>query len=170
MTPRTGPQVVIGVGNRWRGDDGAGPELARRLRRLDLPPELSVLERDGDPASLLDAFDGADRALVADCVASGSAPGTLHRFEPADGPLPAELFRSSTHLLGLAEAIELARELGRLPRELVVYGIEGESFGPGQGLTPAVSSAVVRLASRISDGLGDGGAGDGRRAPSGAGA
>ena len=34
---------------------------------------------------------------------------------------------SSTHALGLAEAMELARALGRLP-PVIVYGIEGKTF------------------------------------------
>ena len=42
----------------------------------------------------------------------------------------------------LPEAVELARELDRLPRRLVVYGIEGESFEAGEGLSPAVETTV----------------------------
>lgn len=144
--------VVIGVGNAWRRDDAAGLEVARLLRRLD-PPGVSVLELTGEPATLIDSWAGAGRVLVVDSVSSGLRPGSLHAFEAAGGPLPAELFRSSTHVLGVAEAIELARELGRLPDRLVVYGIEGESFGPGEGLTPDVRAEVERLASELNDRL-----------------
>ncbi len=115
---------------------------------------MVVIEQEGEPASLLDAWTGADEALVVDGVSSGSPPGTLHRFEAADGPLPAELFRSSTHALGVADAVELARELGRLPRRLGVYGIEGESFEVGEGLTPTVQAAVEQLVAELYDELG----------------
>ena len=40
--------------------------------------------------------------------------------------------------------MELARELGRLPR-LVVYGIEGESFEAGEGLSDPVEKTVEKL-------------------------
>jgi hydrogenase maturation protease len=136
--------ALIGIGNRLRRDDAAGLEVARRLR-LAHPPGVSILEREGDPASLLEAWSDADEALVVDGVLSGSPPGTLHRFVVGDEPLPAELFRSSTHALGVADAVELARELDRLPDRLVLYGIEGESFEVGEGLTPVVQSAVAAL-------------------------
>ena len=40
--------------------------------------------------------------------------------------------------------MELARELGRLPR-LVVYGIEGETFEAGEGLSDPVEKTVEKL-------------------------
>ena len=77
---------------------------------------------------------------------SSSAPaGALHRFEAGDTPLPSALFRVSTHRLGLAEAIELARTLGRLPPRVVVHGIEGARFDPGLPLSPDVAAAAERL-------------------------
>jgi hydrogenase maturation protease len=66
----------------------------------------------------------------------------VHRLDAAAGPLPTELFAASTHHLGLADAVELARALGRLPERLVVVGIEGRSFDAGEGLSPDVEAAV----------------------------
>jgi hydrogenase maturation protease len=94
---------------------------------------------------LLETWSGADEALVIDGVSSGAEPGTVHRFEVDGEPLSAALFHPTTHERGVAEAVELARELNRLPGRLVVYGIEGESFEAGEGLTPVVDSAVARL-------------------------
>jgi len=144
----TWPLALIGVGNRFRGDDGAGLEVARRLRRAR-PAGVDVIEAAGEPTALLRAWSGAEEALVVDGVDSGARPGTLHRYEAAERPLPAELFRTSTHVLGLAEAVELARELDRLPRRLAVYGIEGESFATGAGLSPAVEVAVGVLVDEL---------------------
>ena len=145
--------ALIGIGNQFRRDDGAGLEVARRLR-LAQPAGVKVLEQEGEPASLLEAWISADEVLVVDGVSSGSPPGTLHRFEVGDQPLPAELFRPSTHALGLAEAVELARELDRLPGRLAVYGIEGESFEPGEGLTPLVQAALEQLVAELFEELG----------------
>jgi len=63
--------------------------------------------------------------------------------------LPRHAFGLSTHGLGLAEAIELARALGALPPRCVVYAIEGASFEAGAPLTPAVSDAVADVALRL---------------------
>ncbi len=105
---------LIGIGNRFRRDDAAGLEVVRRLR-LAHPPGVKLIEEEGEPASLIEAWSSVDEALVIDGIGSGSAPGRLHRFDVTDAPLPAEIFNRSTHSLGLPEAIELARELDRLP-------------------------------------------------------
>ena len=135
---------LIGVGNRLRGDDAAGLEVVRRLR-LAHPPGVVLIEQEGEPASLIEAWNTADEALVVDGISSGSAPGRLHRFDVTHAPLPAEIFNPSTHAMGLPEAVELARELDRLPGRLVVYGIEGESFEAGEGLSDPVQKTVEKL-------------------------
>jgi hydrogenase maturation protease len=125
---------VIGVGNEWRHDDGAGLEVARRLGGLRLW---------GEPIGLVDALDGEAEVAIVDAVSSGVPPGTLHVFEADARPLPVELFgSSSTHALGIADAIEIARSLGRLPARVRVYGIEGARFDYGRGLSPEVEAAV----------------------------
>ena len=138
--------IVIGIGNPWRRDDGAGLAVARLLAGT---PDVVVLEREGEPASLIDAWDGTDALWLVDAVSSGSAPGTVQRIDVAERELPAELFRASTHHLGLAEAVELARALGRLPTRVVFYGIEGGSFGAGEGLSLEVEQAAVEVADAI---------------------
>jgi hydrogenase maturation protease len=135
---------LIGIGNRFRRDDAAGLEVVRRLR-LAHPPGVVLVEEEGEPASLIEAWRTADEALVVDGISSGSQPGRLHRFDVSDAPLPAEIFNPSTHSMGLPEAIELARELDRLPGRLVVYGIEGESFEAGEGLSDSVQRTVEKL-------------------------
>jgi hydrogenase maturation protease len=135
---------LIGIGNRFRGDDAAGLEVVRRLR-LAHPPGVKLIEEEGEPASLIEAWSTADEALVVDGIGSGAAPGKLHRFDVTDAPLPAEVFNASTHALGLPEAVELARELDRLPGRLIVYGIEGESFETGEGLSYPVQKTVEKL-------------------------
>lgn len=144
---------VVGVGNAWRQDDGAGLAVARRLRG-ELPPEVEVLEWEGEPVGLLDVFAEADAVVLVDAVSSGTPAGTVHRLDAGAGPLPARLFRGSTHALGLAEAVELARALGRLPRRLTVYGIEGERFEAGEGLSPPVARAVKSVVAELGTALG----------------
>ena len=142
--------MVIGVGNPWRSDDAAGLEVARRLEALGEP----AIAHEGDGSGLLSHWDGVDAVVVVDAASSGAAPGTVHRFDAAAGPLPARLSSSSTHSLGVAEAVELARALGRLPQALVVYAIAGESFEAGEGLTPAVELAVGRLVEELAPRIG----------------
>jgi hydrogenase maturation protease len=140
--------IVIGVGNAWRRDDAAGLAVARLLRGT-VPAGVEVLEQEGEPAALLDAWDGAGAVWLVDAVSSGAEAGTVHRLDASEDALPATLFRASSHLLGLADAVELARALGRLPARVVVFGIEGGRFEAGEGLTPAVAAAVERVAGAV---------------------
>ena len=135
--------VVIGIGNGYRSDDGAGLAAAELLRAE--APDIEVVANEQEPLRLIDAWDEADLALVVDAVSSGAEPGTIHRFDATDDLPPATVFRGSTHAIGVWDAIALARTLGRLPGRVRVYGIEGETFSAGDHLTPAVAAAVEGL-------------------------
>lgn len=144
--------VVIGVGNEYRRDDGVGLAVADRLRGR-VPAGVDVVGCEQEPSRLIDAWEGAESALVVDAVQSGAAPGTLHRFDAGAGPIPAGVFRSSTHAFGVGDAVELARVLGKLPARIVVYGVEGGEFGAGEGLTGPVEAAVETAALAMLDDL-----------------
>jgi hydrogenase maturation protease len=119
--------LIIGIGNEYRGDDAVGLIVARRLKER-LMDSVTVLEQGGDGASLMEAWRGAETVIVIDAVASGAAPGAIHRFDANTLPIPKNAFRCSTHAFGVAEAIELSRALGEFPRSLGGYGIEGKNF------------------------------------------
>jgi len=140
--------VIVGVGSAWRRDDGAGLAAARRLRAT-LAAERRVIAKEGDVAGLLEDWQGAEAAVVIDATSSGSKPGTIRRFDAHERPLPSALSWSSTHSFGVAEAVELARALGRLPARVVVFGIEGRDFTPGEGLSPDVDAAVDEVVKRV---------------------
>jgi hydrogenase maturation protease len=143
---------VVGVGNEFRSDDGAGLEVASRLGGR-VPAGVTVITCRQEPTRLLDAFEDAAAALVVDACSSGAEPGTLHRFDAVTAPLPDRVFRSSTHAFGVGETIELARALGKLPATVIVYGVEGEEFTAGDRLSPRVESAVERAAASLLDDL-----------------
>jgi hydrogenase maturation protease len=142
------PLRVVCVGNAFRGDDAAGLEVAKLLQGT-LPRCAEVLEHEGEPSALIDSWEGAEALWLVDAVSSGAEGGAVSRLEVGEQPLPAGLFRASTHHLGLADAIELARVLGRLPARTVVYGIEGTRFEAGGGLTPKVAAALPGVAAAV---------------------
>jgi len=140
--------VVIGIGNEYRSDDGVGIVVARRLRERFLS-KITVLEESGEGAALIDSWKGATWVMLVDAVHSGAPPGTIHRFDARAAQIPADFFHYSTHAFSVAEAIELARSLDQLPPHLIVYGIEGENFEAGIGLSRAVEQAVERVVERV---------------------
>jgi hydrogenase maturation protease len=141
-------RVILGIGNIARGDDAAGRLVVRRLKG-SLPDNVEAAELDGEATALLARFEGAEAAFLIDACRSGAPPGTVRRLDVGMTPLPAGLFGLSTHGFGLAEAVELARALARLPPRCVLYAIEGASFETGAPLSPAVAAAVSDVVARL---------------------
>ncbi len=142
--------LIVGAGNAYRKDDGAGLATAARLRG-SVSDDVRLILKEGGLASLLDDWDGADRVVVIDATSSGSRPGTIRRYDAHEHPLPSGFSRSSTHSFGVSEAVELARALGRLPASVVVFGIEGGDFTAGEGLSPDVDAAVDEVVRRVAE-------------------
>lgn len=132
---------IIGIGNLFRGDDAVGLLAARRLReRVD--SSVEVLEAEGDGLALLDLMEGADQVMLIDAVKSGGHPGTTVRLDLSKESRWGKLVPCSTHAIGIAEAIDLARTLGRLPKQVILYGIEIDSLEPGAALSESVRGAL----------------------------
>jgi hydrogenase maturation protease len=142
------PILIIGVGNPYRRDDGAGHVAASRIAELGLA-SVRVLEVSGEGTSLMDFWEDTDCVILIDAVSSGAAPGTIHRLDASEQEIPSDFFHYSTHAFSVAEAVEMARTLGQLPPQVVIYGIEGSDFGAGEGLTERVSRAVEEVVESI---------------------
>jgi len=140
--------VVIGIGNPDRGDDAFGRVVAIHLRGR-LPECVRLIEQDGEATTLLERLGEADAAILIDAAVSGGEPGQIRRFDAAREPLPAAKFGLSTHGFGLAEAVELARILGKLPGRGVVYAVEARSFELGAPLSPELVRAVDEVVARV---------------------
>jgi len=143
-----GGLLVAAIGNRDRGDDGAGPAIARRLRGR-LPAGVGVMEFGGDMIELIDAWANAATVILVDASNPADEAGRIRRLDLAASPMPVDASRCSTHAFGLAETIELARALGQLPPRLIVYLVEGAQFDTGAPLSPPVAEAVERGAETI---------------------
>ncbi|MDW4908618.1 hydrogenase maturation protease [Streptomyces sp. ADMS] len=147
--------AVIGVGNDFRRDDGVGWAVLARLRERaegrPLPPDTVLATCDGDPGRLIGLWEGAHLAVVVDAAhGHPGSPGRVHRLT-LDAGLLEQPSATSSHGLGLGEAVELARALDLLPDRLVVYAVEGAESELGTGLSSVVAAAVDPLAEAVED-------------------
>jgi hydrogenase maturation protease len=133
--------LVIGIGTPDHGDDAAGLLVAERIRAATSPRYVTVTELVGDQLGLLDLWAGAREVHVIDAVRSGGPPGAVYRFDAAQR-LTTHFINRGTHTFSLADVIELARALDRLPARLLGYGIEGVNWDLGAPVSPQVLDAV----------------------------
>ena len=144
------PRLIIGCGNLDRGDDAAGLLAARRLRALGVAAGREVREAPRDPLALLDLWVGAPAVILIDAVViDAGAPGRITTWDVRAAPLPPELQPCSTHAFGVAQTVELARALDRLPPRLILYAIAGRNFALGAQPSPEVLAAVEEVAQTI---------------------
>jgi hydrogenase maturation protease len=152
--------AVIAVGDRSRHDDGIGPAVLARLRERaaerPLPPGTGLTVCDGEPGRLAGLWEGADLAVVV-AAARGQRgrPGRVYRLELDEqdlrSPPDTRTGTADTDPHGLAAAVELARELARLPRHLVAYAVEAGDISRGAGLSAPVAAEVGAVAGLVEE-------------------
>lgn len=135
---------LVGLGSELRGDDAAGFLVARRVRSLTGGRAL-VEEADGDLDGLIQTLLGEGEVIVVDAVGSPGLEGEILTLDP-DQIGRGDL--RSSHGLGLAEAIGIARALGARA-SLHLCGIRGRDFRVGAPVSPEVAYACERLALAI---------------------
>lgn len=129
-----------------RKDDGAGRYIVRQLRsKFDFVSNASFAEAHGEGSSLMEMWQGFDKAVIFDAVRRGSEPGKCYHLQADSDNIPTDFFKYSSHAFSLAEAVELARVLDKLPGSLEIFGVEGEDFSHGEGLSSQVLQACDEL-------------------------
>ncbi len=130
--------VVLGIGQRYAGDDAVGLVVAARLRAAGV--EARTCHDASDLVELAALFD---RVVVVDAVMVDRAPGEVLDLGPDD--LAQSLPSLSSHGLSVIDALGVVRALhGDAAAERVrVVGVS--IVGPpsrGEGLSDAVEAAV----------------------------
>jgi hydrogenase maturation protease len=141
--------LVLCCGHPDRGDDAAGPLVARRLREMPRDKGIDVREQYGDALSLIDAWQDAGDVVLVDAVVTSKRPGTVSVWNALTAPVTGGPRMGSSHGLGLAEAIALSRTIGGLPRRLTLFGIEARRFELGEPPSNAVLRGVERAARKV---------------------
>lgn len=136
---------VIGFGSH-QGDDEAGWIVAERLRdRADLGAHVETL---CDPTRLLEECDDCERLILIDACVSGDTPGNVQRLEWPNAAFLSGVGTSS-HGVTVAEVLQLAERLGRLPRHVVLFVIEGVHFSPAASPNSALLAGLAQLEAMV---------------------
>ncbi|MCX7896771.1 MAG: HyaD/HybD family hydrogenase maturation endopeptidase [Rhodocyclaceae bacterium] len=146
--------LVLGIGNVLMGDDGLGVAAIAALQRdYALPTDVEVLDGGTAGMELLEALEDRDFLLIADAIDAREAPGTLIRLAGEEVPI---FFRRnlSPHGIGFADALAALEWLGRMPKEVVVLGLQPQSIALSTELSPTVKARLPALVTGLVQELG----------------
>ena len=134
--------VVVGIGNPFRGDDGAGWAVidALEAKKIDVP----LYKQRGDITELLDLFAEYSNVFLVD-----ACTGVNLRIDIHEQSIPEDNPQTSTHGMGIAQAIAFAKNLNLLPKKLILYAIAGKNFNIGDPLSPSLDLEINRVAKAI---------------------
>lgn len=147
--------LVAGVGDPFRGDDGFGSEVARRLARRPLPPGVEVVDFSSRGLDLVFALrQGYQAALLIDTARRGEAPGTLTVID-SDSDRDGELAGGREMPLDPAAldavgVVRFARLFGGVPRQVVVVVCEPQEVA----LAKLCSTARPRMSPPVAESVG----------------
>ncbi|RUP05596.1 MAG: hydrogenase maturation protease [Mycobacterium sp.] len=135
--------AVIGLGNRYRRDDGVGIAAARALDELALPG-VEVVTGIVDPLTLLDFWSGARLAVIVDAaVTRVPMAGRIHCCNLDD--VLSSPNRLSSHRIDIGGAYALGHAMGRVPEALQIFAVDVADTGHGLGLSQSVERAIPEV-------------------------
>jgi hydrogenase maturation protease len=137
------PVVVLGLGNPLMADEGIGIHLIERLTKLASQyPGVDFVDVGTASMSVLHLIEGRRKAVFIDCAFMGEEPGAIRRFTPEDVRSTKLLARHSLHETDLLHILDLAKQLGQAPEEVVIFGIQPERITLSRALSAALSGRI----------------------------
>ncbi|MCA9652708.1 MAG: hydrogenase maturation protease [Myxococcales bacterium] len=140
---------VIALGSRTACDDEVALLAAERLAG-PLGPRARVMLAGRPGPGLVDLLEPERPTVVMDVIMAGLPPGRVVRIplhELTDATLAGRPL--SSHGFGPAEALRLARSLGRSLPPGTFVGIEGHHLTPGQGIDPRVEQGIDAMVDAV---------------------
>jgi len=139
--------LVLGLGNILLSDEGVGVKAVEELQnRFDCSDAVEIVDGGTMGLELLPYFEERSHILIVDAVKSGHEPGTITRIEDPPAFLQE---KTSPHQIGLPDVLRIAAITDRLPRNVVLLGIEPKQLSTGLDLSADVALNLNRLVEMV---------------------
>ncbi len=127
--------IVLGLGNPLMADEGVGCYVIDALRKTKPPPLADIREIGTGGMDILHLMRGRRKMIVVDCARMGIQAGEIRRFTPDDVVSVKDMSEFSLHDLDIMGVLDLARLVGEEVPQVVIFGIQPEKVGFGEGLS-----------------------------------
>ncbi|MGD8191406.1 HyaD/HybD family hydrogenase maturation endopeptidase [Brevibacillus ginsengisoli] len=140
---------ILGIGNLLYQDEGLGIHILPLLREcFDGQDDVEVIEGATDGILLLDPVEATDHLIIVDAIHAGVQPGDLITVRDEEIPLYMGV-KMSIHQVGFQEVLAAAKLRERLPRHMLMCGIQPHSLELGLELTDVAQAKLPELVSLI---------------------
>jgi len=142
--------LVLGIGNILWADEGFGVRCVEALNAgWEFPPQVTLMDGGTQGLYLLPYVQEADCLLVFDAVDYGDTPGRLREVIGDQVPRFMGAKKMSLHQTGFQEVLMAAELTNKLPKELVLIGVQPEELEDYGGSLREVVKAQMQPALRI---------------------
>lgn len=144
-----GSSIILGLGNIFLSDDGAGVHTAQNLaQRLPASSGVRVVDAGTLSLTLLGYLEDADSLIIVDAADFGAEPGAVCCLEcnALDGLLADITRKRSVHEVGRGDLLGMARLQDVLPPRRALICIQVRDLGWGLERSPPVRAGVQRAA------------------------
>ncbi|HAW59874.1 MAG TPA: Ni,Fe-hydrogenase maturation factor [Actinobacteria bacterium] len=136
--------VVLGAGNILLRDEGIGVHVIREMEKMDLPPNVELLDGGTLGIDILNLIEGADKLVIVDAVKTEAETGAIFRFRPEDIKTVSKGYKTSLHQIDLFEALKIAKLMDQYP-ESIVIGVQPGKIDWGLELSPELREKIPAI-------------------------
>jgi hydrogenase maturation protease len=137
--------LILGIGNILLKDEGIGVHVVNRLKEMNLPENVEVLDGGTAGLELVDFIENREKLIVIDAVKAGDKPGTIYRLTESNLKIKPKAIMSF-HEIDFLDALYLSEVMKtNKPKETVVIGIEPKDMSDGLELSPEIEERIPKI-------------------------
>jgi len=133
--------LILGIGNLLMKDEGVGVHVVEKLKEMQLPDNVEVLDGGTAGLDLVDFIEGRKKLIVIDAVNAGGKPGTIYRLTEENLDIRPKAI-SSFHEIDFLDALLVSEAMNSKPEEIVVVGIEPNDMSSGMELSTEIEKRI----------------------------
>jgi hydrogenase maturation protease len=136
--------IVVGIGNRLLGDEGAGLHIIDNLSRIPLPSNVNIIDCGCDLFDLMSSLNKPKKIIIIDAIRAGGKPGEIYRFDYSQLATMKEKIHSA-HQVTTMEVLRLLKSIYSVlaNSEIIVIGVEPKTLELGNNLSQEVEERIA---------------------------